>query len=45
MSASDMLLVNFTISAQAKQAAEKRALHDEKFPDDAAAALCVGWGI
>jgi hypothetical protein len=46
MGAPDILPVNFTISAQAKHAAEAiRVQYDAKFPDDPAAVLCVAWGV
>ena len=45
MTESDILPVNFTISAVAKQAIERiRQDWDEQFPDPAAVAM-IGWGI
>jgi hypothetical protein len=42
----DILPVNFTISAAAKQAiAQIRADHDAQFPGDPAAVLSVAWGL
>jgi len=46
MPSPEILPVNFTISAAAKQAAEKlRADYDAAYPADPAAVLCVAWGI
>lgn len=45
MSDPDLLAVNFTLSPAAIRAAEAlRRDYDERYPDDPAAVLSIGWG-